>query len=264
VWIALALVSFFRGAARAQEPSRIEDRPAGETYRFEVLAGYWSPRTNIIVSSDAPGVPGTRIDLRNDVGLTDERFLELQLSWRPAPKHKFRFQYLPVHVESAATAPRDLLFDGATYRAGQPVAESLDWTTYRFGYEYDFILERWGNVGVIAEVRHTVVRAALQTTLIGQESRQAMPVPAAGGIVRVYPAPRLSLTGEMSFFGVPDRPDGHYGGHIADVDASATWSITRHVGAQGGFRMIDINHLGEWNTATFALKGAYVAALVRY
>ena len=119
-------------------------------------------------------------------------------------------------------------------------------------------------MGFIAEVKHTVVRAELQSALADEVSRQAMPVPAVGGIVRVYPAARLSLTGEVTFFGVPDRPDGHYGGHVADVDVSAVWNVTRHLGAQAGFRDIDINHLGEWNTATFTLKGVYVAALVRY
>jgi hypothetical protein len=261
----LAMVLFLPWSARAQDNvRRIQDLPGGELYRVEALAGIWDPGADIVVSSDAPGTPGTRIDLKRDVGVIDQRFPALQLTWRPGLRHKLRLQYVPIRFDSTATLPRDLLFNGVTYAAGLPVIARLDWTTYRFGYEYDFIVRRRATAGLIVEVKHTRVRAELRSAPADEVSRQAMPVPAVGGMVRVYPAPRLSLTGEATFFGVPDRPDGHYGGHVADVDVSAVWNLTRPLGAQFGFRMIDIDHLGEWNTATFRLKGVYVGALVRY
>ena len=262
--ISLVIVLMMAGVARAQNPPRqMQDLPTGEMYRIEALGAYWTTRANVIVSSDAPGLPGTRIDFKRDLGLTDRAFPELQVTWRPGLRHKFRAQYIPIHFDSAATLLRDLLFDGVIYPAGVPATTSLDWTTYRFGYAYDFIVRRRGSVGFVTEVKHTVVRAALRTGLADEVSRQAMPVPAIGGVVRVYPAPRLALTGELTFFGVPDSADRHFGGHIADVDLSATWNFSRHVGAHAGFRDIDINHLGEWNTATFSLKGAYFGMVVR-
>jgi hypothetical protein len=261
----VALVLCLPWSARAEDPGRrIQDPALVETYRIEALAGYWAPRADIVVSSDAPGVPGTRMDLRNDLGAIDQRFPELQLTWRPGSRHRFRLQYIPIRFDSTATLPRDLLFNGVTFRAGLPVTARLDWTTYRFGYGYDFIVRRRATAGVIAEIKHTRVRAELRTAAAEEVSRQAMPVPAVGGLVRVYPAAHLALTGEATFFAVPERPDGHYGGHIADVDVAAVWSVTRQLGAQFGFRAIDINHLGEWNTAAFTLKGVYVGALVRY
>ena len=235
-----------------------------DDFRVEALAGVWAPRADIIVSSDAQDVPGTRIDLKRDVGLTAQRFPTLQFTWRPGLRHKMRVQYLPIRFDSTATLARDLIFNGATYPAGRPAAARLDWTTYRFGYEYDFLVRRRASAGFIAEVKQTRVRAQLRAAPMDEVSRQSMPVPAVGGVLRVYPAARLSLTGEATFFGVPDRPDGHYGGTVADVDVAAVWTITRQLGAQVGFRAIDIHHLGEWNTAEFSLSGVYVAARVRY
>jgi len=261
----LAVVVCLPWSAGAQDSGgRPPGPPADERYRIEALAGAWAPRANVIVSSDAQGVPGTRIDLKRDVGLIDQRFPELQLTWRPGFRHKVRLQYLPIRFDSTATLSRDLVFNGATYSAGWPVTTRLDWTTYRFGYEYDFIVRRRASAGFIAEVKHTRVRAQLRAAPIDEVSRQAMPVPAVGGVLRVYPAARLTLTGEATFFGVPDRPDGHYGGRIADVDVSGVWTVTRHLGAQLGYRAIDIHHLGEWNTADFSLRGIYAAARVRY
>src|SRR5262249_51020855 len=140
----------------------------------------------------------------------------------------------------------------------------LDWKTYRFGYEYDFIARPRGFIGFIAEVKHTIVEARLQNAVADGISRQAMPVPALGGIVRFYAHSRLSLTGEATYFAVPDRPDGHYGGSILDIDAYATWNVSRHLAGQAGFRDIDIHHLGEWNTATFTLKGAHLGVVFRF
>ena len=260
----LAVVLLLPWSARAQEAARRADPDANGTYRIEALVGYWSPRADVTVSSDATGVPGTKIDWRRDLGLTSQGFPELQLSWRPALRHTFRAQYIPIRFESSAAPPRDLVFNGVRYQAGLSATASLDWTTYRFGYDYAFVVRPRVRAGFIAEVKHTIVRAAVQNAGADEVSRQAMPVPALGGVVRLFPSPRLSLAGEFTFFAVPDRPDGHYGGHVGDVDVSALWTVTRHLGAQAGFREIDIHHLGEWNTAMFTLKGVYLAALVRY
>jgi hypothetical protein len=238
--------------------------PDAERYRVEGSFGYWRPAARVVLSSDALGVPGTHIDLRSDLGLTSESFSELRLTWHPALRHRFRFQYTPIQFDATAPVPRDLVFNGATYRAGTLVSSSLGWTTYRFGYQYEVVVKPRGRVGVIAEVKHTLVRAELRSSEADEVSRQSMPVPALGIAGRLYPAPRFALAGEVTFFGVPDRADGHFGGRIADIDLSAVWSFTRSFGVQGGFRDLDIHHLGEWNTAEFSLKGGYVAAVFRY
>jgi hypothetical protein len=107
-----------------------------------------------------------------------------------------------------------------------------------------FIVKRRGSVGFMAEVKHTDVRAELQSGLADEVSRQAMPSRRSGDRARVSDR-SIFAHRRGDFFGVPDRPDGHYGGHVADVDVSIVWNVTRHLGAQAGFRDIDINHLGE-------------------
>jgi hypothetical protein len=263
--LAVALLCLAPSGAFAQPAaSRRADLPEAERYLVEGMAGYWWPVADVVLSSDALGVPGTRINLRSDLGLTNESFSELQLTWHPGVRHRFRVQYIPIRFDAAAFIPRDLVFNGVTYSAGTRVSTSLAWTTYRAGYEYDFLMKRQGSIGLLAEVKHTHVRAELHSDAADEISRQDMPVPALGAVGRLYPTRQLSLGGEVTFFGVPDRADRHYGGHIADVDVSAAWTFTRTLGVQGGFRDLDIGHLGEWNTATFSLRGGYVAALFRY
>ncbi len=93
--ISLVIVLSMAGLARAQDAARqIQDLPTGETYRIEALGVYWTTHANVIVSSDAPGLPGTRIDFKRDLGLPDRGFPELQVTWRPGLRHKFRS---PIH-----------------------------------------------------------------------------------------------------------------------------------------------------------------------
>ena len=255
--LAAALVALLPQRAQSQSV-------AAESYRLEALVRFWPTTANVVLSSDVADIPGTRIDFKRDLGLTDQSFPEIQVVLHPGRRHKFRLQYIPIRFDSTGTPARDLVFNGRLYRAGLPIASRLDWKTYRVGYEYDVIARPRGFVGIIAEVKHTIVDARLQNAGADENSRQAMPVPALGGITRFYPHPRLSLTGEATYFAVPDRPDGHYGGSILDIDAYATWNVSRRVAAQAGFRDIDIHHLGEWNTATFTLKGAHAGLVVRF
>jgi hypothetical protein len=261
--VCLAVALCLPWIACAQDPPRlIDDLPTSETYHIQAVARYWGPSADIVVSSDAPGIPGTRIDLKNDLGLTTQRFPELQLVLRPALRHKVRLEYIPIHYQSTATPPRDIIFNGITYRLGLPATAILDWKAYRFGYEYDFLVKDRGFAGFIAEVKHTDVQVHVLSALADEVRRQEMPLPAIGGVVRVYPAAKISLTGEVTFFGVPDRPGGHYGGHYADLDVYGTLNFTHNIGAQVGFRQLDINHLGASDSATFTLKGIYVGAFI--
>src|SRR5438552_3918184 len=62
---------------------------------------------------------------------------------------------------------------------------------------------------------------------------------ALAGIARVYVVPNVSITREVSGFKVSSLGDVH-DGHWADVDIYGTANFTRNVGAQVGFRSVDL------------------------
>ena len=73
------------------------------------------------------------------------------------------------------------------YRVGLPVNSTLDWKAYRFGYEYDFVRTNRGFVGFILEVEvHRRPGHARQPTPLVEFARARGPIPAIGGIARVY------------------------------------------------------------------------------
>jgi len=271
-----AFVSIAAAVAIAATPAQAQFRPrplndpaTGETYHIEGFAGLWWPTADISIASGGSGsltgIIGTQIDFRNDLGLTDQRFPEVRLVLRPAKSHKFRFQYIPITYTQAATLTRDIKFNGQLYRVNLPVNSSLDWGAYRFSYEYDFIVKNRGFGGFILDAKYTDVQASLATPVanLNEVARAQAPIPALGGIARVYVVPNISITGEVTGFKLP-RVSDRYDGHYADFDIYGTVNVTNNVGAQFGYRLLDVGYLVKNDTGTLTLKGLYVGIVARY
>jgi len=265
-WAAVAATQLAVAApASAQyKPPKLEDPATGESYHIEAGAGFWFPTADIVVSSEQLGIPGSQINVKRDLGLLDKRFPILDLQLRPARSHKFRFQYIPVDFAQTATLAQDIVFNGIRYRLGLPVNSTLDWKTYEFGYEYDFVVKNWGFVGFDLAAKYTDVTVQLASPLATEFAHARGPIPAIGGIVRVYVVPNISITGEVSGFKIPDSVDSRYNAHYVDVDIYGTLNFTNNVGVQVGYRSFDVGYLVDTDTGSFTLNGMFFGIVARY
>lgn len=267
-WAALtaALVCFAAPASAQYKPRTIGDPATGEKYHIEAGADLWMPTADMTVSSESLGIPGSQIDFKRDLGLTNQRFPALQLQLRPAKSHKFRLQYIPVTYTQTATLNQRIVFNGIAYPLNVPVNSSLDWKTYQIGYEYDFVTKNSGFVGFILEVKYTDVKVSLATPIpLSSEFAHARgPVPAIGGIARYYVVPNISITGEVSGFKIPDSIDSRYNAHYVDIDIYGTLNLTNNIGVKGGYRSRDVGYLIKSDTGAFVMKGIYFGGVLRY
>lgn len=271
--LAAAAVLLLAAPARAQyQPRPLHDPATGETFHIEVGAAFWNPSTELTVASGGSGaltgIAGTQINAKRDLGFTDKRLPELSLMLRPAPAHKFRLQYVPITFEGTNTLQRDVVFNGIRYRLGIPVTSSLDWKAYRFGYEFDFIRRNRGFGGFIIEAKYTDVTVNLTATSGGaaltEFARARAPIPALGGIARVYVVPNISITGELTGFKLPDSIDKRYAAHYVDVDLYGTVNFTNNIGVKGGYRSLDLGYLVKQDSGSFVLRGIYFGVVARY
>jgi len=258
--------------ARAQfTPRSPEDLATGEQFHVEGAIGFWMPSTDMTISSEALGIQGSDINFKKDLGLEDQTFHEFHLMLRPARKHKFRFQYIPMRFEQESILQRDVIFQGIRYRVGVPVNSQLEWKAYRFGYEYDFIARNRGFAGFILDAKYTNVTAALQSP-VDQESLHARaPIPTIGGIGRYYVAPNISITGELTFADVPESISKKYQAHYVDLDIYGTLNFTNNFGVNGGYRTFNVGYnirdddkLTTTDSGSFVLKGLYFGAVARF
>jgi hypothetical protein len=240
------------------------NRATGETYHVEIAGNLWGPAPSIFVTSESiEGIPGTPIDFVEDLGIERHWLRQLKIVARPATKHKFRFEYTPIRYEAEATLTRRLVFNGIEFVASVPIESELVWRAYRFAYEYDFFYRDRGFVGLVLEAKYTHVEASLTNRFDSEFIRARAPIPAIGAIGRGYVAPNIAITGEFTFFKVPDI-DEDYGGHYFDFDLYGTVNFTENVGVQGGYRSFDVVYKVENDDGDLTIRGLYFGGVVRF
>lgn len=264
---AFAAVLLFSVPAAAQYGARTAQSSAvGDRYAIEASAGWWNPEPEAIISSESLGIPGDDINLALDLGVVKKRIPDLKLTLRPGTKHKFRFNYLPLKYSAEAVVQREFVFNAQRYRIGLPVNTTADLTTFRIGYEYDFIYRDRGFLGVLLDVKYTNVDVRLDSPIGSEFTSQVAPIPTIGIVGRGYIVPNFSITGEVSFFSIPDNlaeqieADGRY----LDYDFYGTFNFNRNVGAQAGIRSIDVTYVQDRDSGTLNFTGLYFGAVVRY
>jgi hypothetical protein len=260
--LAVCVLACAAAPARAQyRPRPVATTSPGESYHVELGAGFWNPSADMQITS---GAVGSAIDLKNDLGLEDKKFSEFQLVIKFAPKHKARIQFIPLSYTQTGTPKRPLTFGGTTYPAGTAVASTLEWKAWRFGYEYDFVSTYRGFAGVIVDLKYTDVSAALTAGSSTAAASVKAPIPALGGIARVYLAQNLSLTGELTGFKFPGGWIKSTSGTYTDLDLYAMLNFADQFGVRAGYRKFDVDYTMTNDTGTFKLSGPYLGISLRF
>ena len=260
----LTMLLTFASSAAAQFFGQPSDLPIGEDYHVELLAGMWDPTPSITISSEAFGIAGTNIDFTSDLGIAEKRFGEVRLRLRPGRKHRFRIDYVPIRYSAQSVLDRRLVFRGIEYDVGVPVTSTITWNTWRLGYEYDIIHRSRGYFGFIVEAKYTEIEASLDAEFGREFTRARAPIPAVGAVLRIYPLRVLGITAEVTGFKLPEGIDENYRGEDVDVDIYGTLNFTKQLGAQIGYRSLDLSYLFEEDSGDMKLEGIYVAALLRF
>ena len=238
----------------------------GEEYHIEAALAWWSPEPKLIVSSESLGIPGDDVNLVTDLGILKKRLRESRLVLRPSTKHKFRINYLPIQYSAQALVQREFVFNGQRYRIGLPVNTEADLTTWRFGYEYDFIYRSRGYLGVLLDVKYTNVDVVLDSPIGSEFTSQVAPIPTIGIVGRGYIVENVSITGEVSFFKVPENLGEQLNGEgrYLDYDFYGTFNFNRYAGAQLGVRSIDVQYRKDLDAGTLNFVGWYFGGVIRY
>lgn len=253
--------------AGSSVPAHGQSNPAtGETYHVEVTGILWKPDPKATVRGEQFGISGTDISLADDLGVAKKRFKEIRLVLRPARKHKFRIDYIPISYSSTTRLTRTLVFNGQRYDTGRTVTTDFQWKAARLGYEYDFIYRDRGFLGFLAEAKYTSVKTTLDAGTGGPSefSRVRAPIPAIGLIARVYPASNVALTGEISGFRLPKSINKDYQGRYADVDVNVMLNFTDQAGFTIGYRSLNVFYQLKRDNAHFDLRGLYFGGTLRY
>lgn len=258
---ATAAAQYGRRAAATQGAA------VGEDYHIEAGYSWWNAEPSLLVNSESLGIIGTQVDLINDLGIEKKRLGIFNVVLKPGKKHRLLFQRLPIKYETDAyPVQREFVFNGQRYRVGLPVTTTVDFTTYSFGYEYDFLYFKRGFVGANINVKYTNIDVNLASPIGDEFVTAAAPIPAIGFAGRGYVTPNLAVDSSLTFFRMPqnlkDQIEGD--GRYTDFDLHGTYNFTKNVGAQIGWRKTTIFYNQDLDTGDLQFKGMYFGGVVRY
>ena len=233
---ALTLVAIPQIATAQFRPVAAE-AAVGEKYHIEAAYGWWDAQPELIVNSESLGILGTDVDLISDLGIEKHRLGKFNLVLRPAKKHRLKFERLPITYErDSFPVQRSFIFNGQSYSVGLPVTTSVDFTTYSFGYEYDFLYFPRGFIGANINMKLTNIDVDLRSPIGSEFFQQSAPIPAFGFAGRGYITKNFAVDGEFTFFRIPENleeqldGDGSYN----DFDIHGTYNFNNYIGAQLG------------------------------
>lgn len=238
----------------------------GEKYYIELGANTWKPVPDFMFKSEGLGIAGTEIDLDADLGLESKSMYEVRLVLRPSKRNKLRFHYLPMKYAGDTILSRDIVFNGILFPLRIPVQTEFQWNAYRFTYELDVIARSRGYVGILLEAKYADAKLNLTSPISTEFVKARAPIPAAGLVARVYPLSFASVTGEFTYFRLPDSVAVDQNASLSsfDFDVYGTVNFTNNLGVQGGYRSIDMGFRIDLDEGTIKLKGPYVGGVVRF
>lgn len=259
---ALAAMAVSAVPAAAQYSPR--SSVVGEDYHLELSFNFWNPTPDAIVNSEALGILGDDVNLVDDLGIEKQHLRDLRIVLRPAKKHRFRINFLPMDYSASTTLQREFVFNGLRYRVGLPVDTTAEFKTWRFGYEYDFLYRERGFLGVLFDLKYTDVNVGLNSPLGDEFTKAVAPLPTIGGVARVYAARNLALNGELTYVNVPDNIRENLDGRYVDFDLYASYNPHKNVGVQAGYRKIDVSYLVDEDSGALKFSGLYFGGTVRF
>ena len=251
--------------AHAQFSAKPFSDPAtGENYHFEFAVELWNPPLDLKVASESLGQAGTTIDAVTDLGLAKKTLKEMRIVLRPAKKHKFHINYLPMTYTGESTIHREFVFNGQRFNVNLPITTQFEWKTWLIAYEYDFFYTDKGFVGFTLNSKFTKTLVNIKSPIVTEFASAQAPVPTIGGIARVYVVPNISITADINGIKIPDSVSEKYKAHYADLDIYGTVNFNNNIGLRGGYRSFDVGYLVESDTGSFVLNGIYFGIVARY
>lgn len=264
VLAAVVLVCFAREAHAQYQPYEVPQPATGESYHVEAGFYLWFSSPAIVIASESLGIPGTDIDLVEDLGIDSRRLKEIRVVLKAGRKHKFRFNWLPASYDGSAVLGRTLVFNGIRYDVDEAVDSRLEWNNVRFGYEYDIVARDRGFFGLSFGALYTDVDLRLVSGVNDEFVQAKGFVPSGSAIARVYVVSNISITGEVGAIYLPSAFEQDVDISGWDLDVYGTVNFTDHFGAQVGYRHFTASYTGEADRGDLTLKGFYFGGAARF
>ena len=224
--------------------------PLSEQYKVRLEYRRFSPEVSGIVQGGFGDLPGSLIDIEQDLGLVKQKTWMGVGSLQLKPGIKLRGSYTKIDLDGDAITDRALFFQGTIFPAGVQLLTSVKGAYWTGDLEFDFLKGSWGYFGAMVGGKFFDVDSVLVAPQTGQREARTLsrPIPSLGLAFRAY-ANRLSVSGEASGLTLGE------GRTIIELDASVRLNLSDRSAIQGGYRYIKIKGEDGLDSVDGKVKG---------
>ena len=235
----------------------------GSSLAFEVGARghYWFPSLDGTVKVDEGGIIGTKIDFDKDLGIDDENYPSIE-AFIGLGNHHLSLTYTNIDYSGKKTLTRDINFEGETYRVGDLVSSSIEYSMLDLHYQYDLLdLENilaGFSVGGVLQVKYLDGDVSLKTTGIDEQEDFTLPIPMVG--LNLH----MGILADILEARVRGTWIGYSGNSIYELTGDISFTPFPFLDIHGGYKTFVIDIDEDDVIFDYDMTGPYVALTVSF
>jgi hypothetical protein len=236
--------------------------PAGADEIFSFKAGYLSLHPTGDVAVSTGDVPGTVLDLDDDLGIDGDHGFMAEASLQLGSFRLFA-AYLPTSFSGDNLLTEDIEFNGETFVAGSHVESDVEIDIYEAGLAWLVVdvddLPVRIQLGPEVAVKYVDARVEMKESTYSLKESESIgvPVPSFGARARLAFGDYLGVLGRIGYF-------KYQGNSFMDLDAQVEFSPVPMIGVFAGYRYMDIDVDENDVYIDATLAGPYAGALIRF
>ena len=234
-----------------------------DTAGLEVGAYQWQPEYSGFIAVDATSQNGTRLDLENDLGLTDDSHNIVWASLEhPVPfLPNIKLVSSDLDVQASSILTRDIVFGGETYSADEAVDTQIDMSNMEYTLYYE-LLDNWINLDAGLTLRQYDGFVSLNTDPTGSNISESELLDFTLPLVYLKGRVDLPLTG----FFVDGEVNiiSYDGDSLSDTAFAVGYESDIGLGAKAGYRTFTMEVEESEFLSDVKFTGAYVSVFFHF
>ena len=222
---------------------------------------YWFPTLTGDIRVEGSGISGTKLDLKDDLGLDDEFYPVVEV-FAGVGDHHLNLSYYRADYSETNTLDKEISFSGRTFAANVPISTSLEYDVLDLTYQYDLLdLENilaGFSLGLAGRVKLFDGTAGITSSIQSASEDFTVPIPMVGvnfhlGILTNYLEARIMAAGI-----------GYGDGTMFDGQADISFTPFPFLAIHGGYRAFFVDVDADGVDLNYDTSGPYVALTVGF
>ena len=236
-----------------------------QAFEIGVRAYYWFPGLSGDVKVDESGLPGTKLDFKDDLDIDEESYPAVE-AFAGLGNHHLSLSYYRADYSGTNTLTTDINFGGEIFSFTAPINSSLEYDVFDLVYQYDLLdlenIMAGFSLGFVAKVKYFDGNLGIDGEVGGFPASESVdfsvPIPMVGlnlhvGIIADLLELRVLATGIS------------YGdGTVLDGMADISFTPFPLMDIHGGYRVFTIDVDADDVEFNYDTSGPYVAVTVSF